>query len=139
MSTRTAVNSDQIVINAVDFDRLTHLLSSSARPPVDLPLRRELERGTVVPPTEVPGEVVTVHSRVRVSDTKLDEPEEYTLVYPDEADILQGRISVLAPIGAALLGARLGQVVKYVAPAGVRRLKVEKILYQPEAAGDYHL
>jgi regulator of nucleoside diphosphate kinase len=67
------------------------------------------------------------------------ESETYTLVYPDEADILAGRLSVLAPLGIALLGARVGQVVEFDAPAGARRLKVEKVLYQPEGAGDFHL
>jgi regulator of nucleoside diphosphate kinase len=65
--------------------------------------------------------------------------EEYTLVYPDEADIDDGKLSVLAPLGIALLGTRVGQTLEFQVPAGTRRLRVEKILYQPEAAGDFHL
>jgi regulator of nucleoside diphosphate kinase len=63
----------------------------------------------------------------------------YTLVYPDEADFNAGKVSVLAPMGTALLGARAGQVVEFDAPGGRRRMKVVKILDQPEAAGDVHL
>ena len=61
------------------------------------------------------------------------------LVFPSDADIDEGRLSVLAPLGTALLGARVGDLVEVNAPAGVRRIKVEKVLYQPEAAGDFHL
>jgi regulator of nucleoside diphosphate kinase len=76
---------------------------------------------------------------VRVSDPKSGEVETYTLVYPDAADITEGKLSVLAPMGAALLGAREGHVVKFETPGGVRRVKVMKVVYQPETAGDFHL
>ena len=82
---------------------------------------------------------MTMHSRVRVRDLKAQESETYTLVYPDQADINENKLSVLAPLGMALLGTRVGQIVKFDAPAGQRRLKIEKILYQPEASGDFHL
>ena len=65
--------------------------------------------------------------------------ETYTLVFPENADIGQGRISVLAPIGTAMLGYEIGDVFEWEVPAGKRRLKVEQITYQPEAAGDFHL
>jgi regulator of nucleoside diphosphate kinase len=102
-------------------------------------LKDELDRGTVVAPGGVPKGVVTMHSRVRVRDVEEDETETYSLVYPDEADINDGKLSVLAPLGTALLGTRVGDVVEFDAPAGTRRLKVERVLYQPEAAGDFHL
>ena len=84
-----------------------------------------------------------MHSRVRVRDLA-DEAapaaaETYTLVYPDEANIPERKLSVLAPMGAALLGAREGQVVEFQTPGGARRLKVVKVVYQPETAGDFHL
>jgi regulator of nucleoside diphosphate kinase len=63
----------------------------------------------------------------------------FTLVFPAEADYERGRLSVLAPIGMALLGYRAGETVEWKVPSGVRRLKIEQVLYQPEAAGDYHL
>ena len=80
-----------------------------------------------------------MNSRVRLRDLRTGEDETYTLVYPEEADIDEGRLSVLAPLGTALLGSRNGQTIVVNAPGGRRRLKVERILYQPEAAGDYHL
>ena len=87
----------------------------------------------------VPRAIVTMRSKVRVRDTGTRECDTYTLVYPHEAEINAGKLSVLAPLGLALLGARVGETVAFDAPAGRRRVKVEKILYQPEAAGDFHL
>lgn len=137
MKMQTMTVEPEAVITATDFDRLRHLLDTHRQS--DATLRRELQRRTVVAPTQVDRDVVTMHSQVRVRDLRLDETDVYTLVYPDEADLESGRVSVLAPIGTALLGARVGQVVRFEAPSGTRRLRVEQILYQPEAAGDYHL
>jgi regulator of nucleoside diphosphate kinase len=102
-------------------------------------LQEELDRGKVVPASEIPKDVVTMNSRARLVDLDSGETEELTLVFPENADISQARISVLAPIGTAMLGYKVGDVFEWEVPAGKRRLKVEEIVYQPEAAGDYHL
>jgi len=102
-------------------------------------LEAELNRGTVVAPQEVPGDVVTMNSKARLIDLDTGEEMVYTLVFPGDADIEQNKISVLAPIGTAMLGYRVGDTFEWQVPAGLRRLRVEEILYQPEAAGDYHL
>jgi regulator of nucleoside diphosphate kinase len=102
-------------------------------------LEEELEWAQVVSPEEIPGDVVTMNSRARIRDLKSNEEMVFTLVFPAEADYERGRLSVLAPIGMALLGYRAGETVEWKVPAGVRRLKIEQVLYQPEAAGDYHL
>jgi regulator of nucleoside diphosphate kinase len=132
-----------ILITQADFDRLAALVDSpryrATHSASLMVLKDELERGNVVAAHDVPKGVVTMHSRVRVRDLKGDESDTYTLVYPHEANINEGKLSVLAPLGIALLGTKAGQVINFDAPAGQRRLKVEKILYQPEAAGDFHL
>jgi regulator of nucleoside diphosphate kinase len=102
-------------------------------------LEEELEWAQVVSPEEIPVDVVTMNSRARIRDLKSNEEMVFTLVFPAEADYERGRLSVLAPIGMALLGYRAGETVEWKVPAGVRRLKIEQVLYQPEAAGDYHL
>ena len=143
MIARSTTIQDELLITEADFDRLRHLIESPryrVTHAMLIPsLRRGLERCRVVGAGEVPGGVVTMHSKVRVRDLKAGEAETYTLVYPDDADINEGKLSVLAPLGTALLGARVGQVVEFLAPGGTRRLRVEKILYQPEASGDFHL
>ena len=102
-------------------------------------LRGELARAQIVLPQEIPGDVITMNSKVALLDLDAKEEEVYTLVYPENANSSEGRVSILAPIGTAMLGYRVGDVFEWDVPAGKRRLRVEKILYQPEAAGDYEL
>jgi regulator of nucleoside diphosphate kinase len=99
----------------------------------------ELARARFVPANEVDPDVVTMNSRVEVRDLDDDELSEFELAYHRDADGCNGRVSVLAPLGMALLGTRVGDLVEWPVPAGLRRLKVEQILYQPEAAGDFDL
>ncbi|MEX2121486.1 MAG: nucleoside diphosphate kinase regulator [Pirellulales bacterium] len=98
-------------------------------------LSHELERATAVDPDDVPNDVITMNSTVRVRDLDTGEVETYTLVYPAEADIEEKRISVLAPVGTAIIGYRVGDVIKWPVPSGFVRLRVEAIIYQPEHAG----
>lgn len=94
-------------------------------------LAGELRRAQVVPRSEIPADVVTMHSTVRVRDMEDGEEETYTLVYPHEADIETGKLSVLAPVGTALLGYRAGDVVEWPVPAGVARLRIEEVASRP--------
>ena len=143
MATMTTGPRVELEITEIDFDRLSQLVESpkyrATHSAFVAGLRRELDRGRVVPAMEVAKGTVTMRSRVRVKDLRARESETFTLVYPEEADIDEGKVSVLAPLGMALLGARVGEVVEVKAPGGVRRFRVEEILYQPEAAGDLHL
>lgn len=98
-------------------------------------LEEELDRADVVSADEIPENVTTMNSQVRVRDLEAGRVMVYTLVFPQDADASQGKISILAPIGTALLGYRVGDVIECKVPAGVKRLRVEEVLYQPEAAG----
>jgi len=102
-------------------------------------LAAELDRATVVESDKVPQDIVTMNSKVCLKDMDTDKDEIYQVVYPEDADIEQNKISILAPIGTAILGYRSGDVIEWKVPAGLRRFKIKKILYQPEAAKDYHL
>jgi len=102
-------------------------------------LQAELDRGKLVAPHDVPPNVITMNSRVCLVDLDTGEEMTCTLVFPEDADIDQNRISVLAPIGTAMLGYSVGDTIEWPVPEGLRRIQVKEILYQPEAAGDYHL
>ena len=102
-------------------------------------LEAELHRGTLVDPTVVPPDVITMNSRVKLLDLDTGEEMIFTLVFPADADIAESRISVLAPIGTAMLGYRVGDTFTWEVPNGECTLQVLELLYQPEAAGDYHL
>ena len=128
-----------IVVTRPDHERLRRLVETSrARRRWEelhlIALGEELENAEVVDPGSVPPDVVTMRSRVRVLDMVSGQAATYTLCYPVEANLEAGRLSVLAPIGTALLGYREGDVVEWPVPGGVRVLKIEKLLHQPEAA-----
>jgi regulator of nucleoside diphosphate kinase len=129
-----------IVITEADFERLSTLLASEFAKvisPMEYldDLRTELGRARIVRPDKVPRHVVTMNSTVTLRDLETGEKETYTLVYPDQADIANDRLSVLAPVGTAILGQRVGDEIKWKVPSGWRRLKVQRILSQPEREG----
>jgi regulator of nucleoside diphosphate kinase len=97
-------------------------------------LRVELERALVLDPSRLSPSVVTMHAAVRVRDLESGHRQELTLVSPSEAEVNAGRISVLAPLGTALLGHREGDVVERVMPGGLRRLLIEEVR-QPATDG----
>jgi regulator of nucleoside diphosphate kinase len=97
-------------------------------------LAGELRRARVVPRSQLPPDVVTMNSTVRLRDLETGDEETYTLVYPADADIGQNKLSVLAPVGTALLGYRAGDVVEWPVPAGVSRFRIEEVLFQPKSA-----
>ena len=99
----------------------------------------ELRRAKVVDSRNIAGDVITMNSRIRVRDLDTDKETVYQLVFPGEADVSQNKISILAPIGTALIGYRVGDTVQWKVPSGEKRLRVEEVVYQPEAAGDFHL
>lgn len=100
-------------------------------------LAEEIAKARIVDQEEIPPDVVTLNSTVQLVDQETDDEMVYTLVFPDEADVSQGKISVLAPIGTAMLGYRVGSTFQWDTPGGKRSILVKKILYQPEASGDY--
>ena len=128
-----------IYVTSEDRKRLQALLSrpTDAMDRDDVAgLVAEVQRAVVVPASEIPPDVITMNSRARLLDLDQRTTLELTVVYPEDADFAAGRISVVAPIGAAMLGYRVGDEIEWVVPSGPRRLRVEAILSQPEAAGD---
>ena len=129
-----------IYITQHDMSRLRSLIESMKSSREDLQsLGRELEQARVVPSAEIPADVITMNSKAELRDLDDGERMTYTLVFPGDANVDEGLISVLAPIGTAMLGQRVGDEFKWRVPAGFVRLRVEKVLYQPEAAGQYDL
>ena len=141
---RPAASSSRnpIYVTSQDRRRLEDLLmevrAADPRKHGDLKgLTEELRRAVIVDPKDVPGDVITMNSRAEMLDLESGETIAFTLVFPAQASIDDERISVLAPIGAGMLGYRVGDEFEWQVPGGLRRMKVTKIHYQPEAAGDF--
>ena len=133
-------DNPSITISSNDAQRLEALLESAQYrdQPGASALRKELERAHVVAPQQLPNDVVSMNSIAECVEEGSGRAHELTLVYPRDADVAEGRVSVLAPVGSALLGLRIGQSIDWPAPAGTLRLRVTAIRYQPEAAGEYY-
>lgn len=140
----TAANTrPPLLLSRLDVERIEELLEQPQFRTLNTDaLRGELERADVVEPSAVPKDVMTMNStaRVRVEDAELGAHEhELTLVYPRDADGSAHKVSVLAPVGSALLGLRVGETIDWPMPGGrSARLQVLEIRYQPEAAGELH-
>jgi regulator of nucleoside diphosphate kinase len=133
------MEQDQLLITDQDYERLSLLLQHAHADAAAL-LDEELGRARVVSQKEIPRDVVTMNSQVRFKDEETGKESEVTLVYPKDADVTKSRVSILAPVGMALIGLRLGQSIDWPMPNGkVRKLKVISIAYQPEANGDWDL
>jgi regulator of nucleoside diphosphate kinase len=127
-----------IIVTTQDFERLQHLVSCSDTSASER-LDAELARAKLMVQTEVPADVVTMNSDVVYEDATSGERRAIRLVYPRDAEATRGFVSVLAPIGSALLGLRQGQEIEWPTPSGKRRLRVLEVPYQPERAGDFAL
>ncbi len=132
--------NNPLIINANDLERLqAMLLEARAAGGKDTryldDLDGELKRAKTVPASEIPPDVITMHSRLRLRDLDTREEMVFKLEFPDAVAVNADaeNISVLAPIGTALIGARVGDTIKWQVPAGMRRIKVLEILFQPEA------
>lgn len=133
-----------IQVTTFDMNRLfamiEQLRKSGFRETANLEkLEEELARSDEVAPGEVAADVVTMNSRVRLQDEASGQTLECNLVFPGEADASANRISIVAPLGTAILGYRVGDTVTWPMPGGERQYKIVEIVYQPEAAGDLHL
>ena len=136
------VKSRNIYITESDMNRLQGLLETGSQfghrdKKHLLEMEEELNRARVVPSKDIPEDVITMNSKVRLIDLDSGEEVVYSLVFPGDANVAENKISVLAPIGTALIGYRIGDTIEWKVPGGLKRLKVEGILYQPEASGHY--
>lgn len=130
-----------IIINDLDAERLDRLLEQPqyADLPVAQALNAELDRAEMCSPEKMPADVVTMNSRVKFRDLTSGEEHSRTLVYPANLTDSVNQLSVMAPVGAALLGLRVGDTIDWSLPNGNQtHLKVLALEFQPEAAGEFH-
>lgn len=131
----------QITVTSRDMERLEALLDSLKDDafPGKASLQAELDRAEVVEPQAIPPTVVTMNSTIRFGIASSGEEFRMTLVYPRDIDGSADRISVLAPVGSALLGLSVGDEIEWPRPGGgMLTVRILEILYQPESAGEFH-
>ena len=131
----------KIVISSLDADRLGKLLDSLSDSafPGKAELEAELTTAKIVDPEEVPPTVVSMNSTVRFRVESSSDEFSLTLAYPKDMDSSGDKISILAPVGSALLGLSQGDQIEWPKPGGgLLRVRIEEVVYQPERSGEYH-
>lgn len=134
-------NKPKLIVSSRDMDRLEAILESlpDQTPPGIQALREELDRADIVEPADMPPSVVTMNSTVRFRMAGSEEDVNLTLVYPKDADGSAGKLSILAPVGSALLGLSVGDEIEWPRPGGGNmQLTIAEVLSQPEREGQLH-
>lgn len=128
-----------LTITQFDYDRLMKRLNKKkAHDEYDKALLAELKKGKIVEPRDIPPDAVTMNSQIRFID-EYGDAWEYWLVFPEDADLTKNKISILSPVGCALLGYHVGDKIMFPSPKGKNTLTVKEILRQPEREGNFDL
>jgi regulator of nucleoside diphosphate kinase len=133
----------KIFVTINDYQRLVGLIEFSSiksrNPEIVDRLLRDLKTAKMLPQENISSKIITMNSRVLLRELLTGREKEITIAYPHDANIKEGRVSVLSDAGAALLGRQEGDVVMWRTPIGVGEFEIAKVTFQPEAAGDYYL
>ena len=134
-----------IHITSMDLERLNNMIEKAKYDATKEKLfylnklSSELRNATIVDSKDIPENIVTMNSLVRVLDLNYNEETLYTIVYPEDANISKNMLSILAPIGTALIGYSVGDIIEWDVPEGTIKLQIKEILYQPESFGNFQL
>ncbi|MBS1765330.1 MAG: nucleoside diphosphate kinase regulator [Bacteroidetes bacterium] len=134
----------KLIINRLDYARIKKSINDakqfrSISNEEAEKLLKELESAKIVEPEAIPSNVVTMNSIVKLSFQNTNKQIQFQIVYPEQANVKENKISIFSPIATALIGYKVGDEIEWVVPAGLTKIRVDEIIYQPEAAGDYNL
>lgn len=134
----------QIILSKLDYTRISESIKHAKQlgkiaATEASKLLTELSNAKVVESQDIPADVVTMNSIIKISFLSSDKVVQFQLVYPDNANIKENKISIFSPISTALIGYKVGDEIEWVVPSGLTKIKIIEIIYQPEAAGDFDL
>ena len=133
---------NQIILSRLDYARIKKCINDAKKSITDNEaesLLNELESAKIVEPGAIPPNVVTMNSVIKISFLKHKKQVQFQIVYPDQANLKENKISIFSPIATALIGYRTGDEIEWIVPAGLTKIRIDEIIYQPEAAGDFNL
>lgn len=139
------LSNNELLITRYDYGRIMILLDhlrytfSKEQKENAIKLKRELHRAHKVSSMDIPSDYVTMNSIFEIKDKEELESRILNLVFPEEANIEQDRVSILSPIGTAVIGCQVGNVINWNVPGGLKKFVIINMIYQPEAAGNYNL
>lgn len=134
----------KLIVNRLDYARIKKSINNakqfgSINSGEAVRLLNELDSARIVDPEAMPSDVVTMNSVVRLSFLENNKQIQFQIVYPDQANLKENKISIFSPIATALIGYKAHDEIEWIVPAGLTRIRIHEIVYQPEAAGNYDL
>lgn len=135
---------NKIIINRLDYARIKKSINDakqfrSISNDEAEKLLKELDSAKIVEPEAIPSNVVTMKSIVKLSFQNNNKQIQFQIVYPEQANVKENKISIFSPIATALIGYKVNDEIEWIVPAGLTKIRIDEIIYQPEAAGDYDL
>jgi regulator of nucleoside diphosphate kinase len=135
---------NQIIISKLDYARILKCINDARQMNTigvheAENLAKELNSAKVVEPGEIPDNVVTMNSIVKISFLNTNKTLRIQIVYPDQANMKENKISIFSPVATALIGYKKADEVEWIVPSGLTKLRIDDIIYQPEAEGDFEL
>lgn len=134
----------KLIVNQLDYARIKKCINdarqfkSIKKADADK-LLIELDSAEIVEPRAIPSDVVTMNSIVKLSFLNSSKQVQFQIVYPEKANYKEHKISIFSPIATALIGYKVGDEIEWIVPAGLTRMIIDEIVYQPEASGDFDL
>jgi regulator of nucleoside diphosphate kinase len=135
---------NRIILTKTDYSRIQQCIDLAKREKTigvneAEKLLQELHSASIVDPSKIPDDVVTMNSIVRIRFINNDKSIQFRIVYPDQSNIKENKISIFSPVATALIGYRVSDEIEWVVPSGLTRIRIDEIVYQPEAAGNFDL
>lgn len=133
-----------LIINRLDYARIKKCINDAKQfksiSSIEAEkLIKELDKAKIVEPEAIPSNVVTMNSIVKLSFLNNNKQVQFQIVYPDQSNLKENKISIFSPIATALIGYKVTDEIEWIVPAGLTNIRIDEIIYQPEAAGDYSL
>ncbi len=135
---------EKIVLNQLDYARIKKRISTAKQLKTisskeSAKLLSELSSAKILEPRKIPSNVVTMNSIVKLSFVNRKKQVQFQIVYPEQANVKENKISIFSPVATALIGYKVKDEIEWQMPAGVARLRIDELIYQPESAGDFDL
>lgn len=133
-----------IIVNRLDYLRILKQIDEARlNKTIDVSeaekLLHELNSAIILDPDKIPGDVVTMNSVVKISFADSGKQQEFKIVYPNDSNFKEKKVSIFSPIATALIGFRVGDLIEWIVPGGLTKIRIDEIIYQPEASGDFTL
>jgi regulator of nucleoside diphosphate kinase len=134
----------KIIINRLDYARIKKCINDAKQfksiTSIEADnLLKELDSAKIMEPESIPSNVVTMNSIAKITFLNNNKQVQFQIVYPDQANLRENKISIFSPIATSLIGYKVNDEIEWIVPGGLTKIRIDEIIYQPEATGDYEL